>query len=123
MVVRFLPRFLLRLESCEERAHRVEAIGNGCVRGWRRWLSRNMSSYDALLLPKSDFLGAQACLVTLQLRGLHDREDCAEPLVLHDRALVDASVLVERRGGERLATQPLPLQMHPTPPGAPGATA
>src|SRR6266478_3694057 len=60
-----------------------------------------MSSHDALLLPKGDFLRAQACLVTLQLRGLHDREDCAETLVLHDRALVDASVLVERRGGKQ----------------------
>jgi len=42
-------------------------------------------------------------LVTLQLRGLYDREDCAAPPVLHDRALVDASVLVERRGGKQSA--------------------
>jgi hypothetical protein len=29
IVVRLLPRFLLRLESLEERAHLAEAIGHG----------------------------------------------------------------------------------------------
>ena len=58
---------------------------------------------DALLLAKGEFLRCQAHLVPLQLRSLDDRQDGAEALVLHNRALVDAAVLVEGRVGKQLA--------------------
>ena len=58
IVVRLLPRFLLRLESLEERAHFAEAIRHGRVCGWRRWPSRSVSSHDALF-PTRLLLGEQ----------------------------------------------------------------
>src|SRR6266446_3747489 len=101
IVVRLGSRFLLRLESLEERSDFAEAIRGG-------WLllqcpCRDASSLDAVFLSKSELLRRQAHLVPLQLRSLDDRESSAEPLVLHDRALDDASVLVEWRAGKQSA--------------------
>src|SRR6267143_3220608 len=101
IVVRLGSRFLLRLESLEERSHFAEAIRGGWLR--LRCPCCDASSLDAVFLSKSELLRRKAHFVPLPLRGLDDRQDCAEPLVLHDRALVDASVLVEWRVGKQSA--------------------
>src|SRR5438067_12914263 len=101
LVVRLSSRFLLRLESIEERSHFAEAIRGGWLR--LQCPCRDASSLDAVFLSKRELLRRQAHLVPLQLRSLDDRESSAEALVLHDRALVHASVLVEWRVGKQSA--------------------
>src|SRR5712692_8107717 len=99
VVVRLGSRFPLRLEALEERGHFAEAL-----RAARCGESRcEPGGLDALLFAKGDLFRGETRVVSLQLRGLDDREDCSEPLVLHDRALVDAAVLVEWRAGKQLA--------------------
>src|SRR5712691_10497721 len=78
IVVRLGSRFLLRLEALEERGHLAEALRAG----WCGESSCAPGGLEALFLAKGDLLRGETRVVSLQLRGLDDREDCSEPLVL-----------------------------------------
>src|SRR5216684_7274458 len=94
VVVDLPARLLLRSEPSEEGGDLAGAIRR---QDWPHSSGFDECTLGALLLAQRELLRGEARPVALQLGGVDHREDCAQPLVLHDGALVDATAFVERR--------------------------